>query len=416
MTTHEIRDGARPEQLRRRRVRRTGIAAAVAALAAGCVASPSSDTTPSTAAAPHTTAAPRTTAVPRTTSVPRTTVAPAPTTPPTVTSTTLAPRTTTTTTTTTTTAPTGTVPTACASGGSYLWTNLAVCGWPSPANTGYPAGTSLRSTAGRTITANNSVIDGEQVNGSLTINAQNVTIRNSLINYSGGGGGGSGAIKILSGASAAIDHVEVDGNSAVHACVWHEGASMTVNALNCHDIEDGVFAWADTGTASSGNNFIVQNSYIHALNANESNGHWDGFQTEGAAGGVLHHNTFDLPTSASGAISIWNGQKNTDNILVDNNLVTGGGFSIYAEDYSPSESNPVGGFTMTNVRFTNNRFSNRLSTCVGEWGIWFYRSSSTWPYHGGPTGDWGANGNTRSGNTIIETGYNLDSGNPPGCS
>lgn len=118
---------------------------------------------------------------------------------------------------------------------------------------------------------------------------------------------------------------------------------------------------------------------------------------------------------APAAISIWNGQKNTDNILVENNLVTGGGFSIYAEDYSPSEANPVGGYTMTNVRFVNNRFSNRLSGCVGEWGIWFYRGSATWPYHGGPTGDWGANGNIRSGNTIIETGYNLDGGNPPGC-
>lgn len=190
---------------------------------------------------------------------------------------------------------------------------------------------------------------------------------------------------------------------------------MSVSAVKCHDVEDGFFTWADTGTASSGNNFTIQNSYVSALNANESNGHWDGFQTEGAAGGVIRHNTFDLPTSASGAISIWNGQKNTDNILVENNLVTGGGFSIYAEDYSPSEANPVGGYTMTNVRFVNNRFSNRLSGCVGEWGIWFYRGSATWPYHGGPTGDWGANGNIRSGNTIIETGYNLDGGNPPGC-
>ena len=200
----------------------------------------------------------------------------------------------------------------------------------------------------------------------------------------------------------------------MHACVWHEGAALTVNALHCHDVEDGVFAWAATGTASSGDDLTLTNSYIHDLNAVESNGHFDGFQTEGAARLTIRHNTFALPASASGAISIWNGQKNTDAVVIDNNLITGGGFSIYAEDYHPSESNPVGGYTMTNVQVTNNRFSTRYSGCVGNWGVWFFRSS--WVYQGGPTGNWGANGNVRSGNIILETGRNVDAGNPPGCS
>ncbi len=312
-----------------------------------------------------------------------------------------------------TTVPVTTVPPVGCTGAG-LWTTLEACGWPGPANTGYPSGTTLRASSGRTITADNTVIDGERINGSLTINAKNVTVRNSLINYSGSGGGGSGGIKILAGASATIDHVEIDGNSAVHACIWHEGAAMTVTAVNCHDIEDGIFSWADTGNATSGNNFTIQNSYIHSFTAVEANGHVDGFQTEGAAGGLIRHNTFDVPASASGAISIWNGQKSSDNILVDDNLITGGGFSVYAEDYSPSEANPAGGYTVTNIRFVNNKFSNRYSNCVGNWGIWFYRAN--WTYRGGPTGDWGANGNTRTGNKILETNINLDNGNPPGCS
>lgn len=288
--------------------------------------------------------------------------------------------------------------------------------FPTAATTGVPAGTVLTNSGSRTITTDGTIINGLNLTGSIVVDAKNVVIKNTKINYTGPGSGGSGAIKILSNASATIDHVEVDGKSAVHACVWHEGASMSVSYLYCHDVEDGVFSWADTGTASSGNNFSLTDSYITKLNAVESNGHWDGFQTEGAVNGVIRHNNFDISDDASGSISIWNGQKSTDNILVENNLVSGGGFSIYAEDYHPSEANPVGGYTMTNVRFLNNKFTTKYSSCVGSYAVWFYRSASSWPYHGGPTGDWGANGNVRSGNTVLETGFNLDNGNPPGCS
>lgn len=304
-----------------------------------------------------------------------------------------------------------TVPSQCSTGGNYLWSHLELCGWPGPSNTGVPAGTTLTAYTGpTTITTNNMVIDGKQLTGSLTINAQNVTIKNSLINYTGGGGGGSGAIKILSGASVTIDHVEVNGNSAVHSCVWHEGSSMTVTYLKCHDMEDAIFSWADTGNAQSGNNFTVEHSYIYNFNAVESNGHFDGYQTEGAANGIVRHNTIAASQDNTSAIAIWNGQKNTDNILVDNNLLKGGGFTAYAQDYSPSEANPAGGYTMTNIRFTNNKFSNIDSGCVGAYGVWFFRSS--WTYQGGPTGNWGTNGNTRSGNTVLETGASVDNSNP----
>ena len=72
---------------------------------------------------------------------------------------------------------------------------------------------------------------------------------------------------------------------------------------------------------------------------------------------------------------------------------------MYAEDYSPSEANPAGGYTVTNVSFTNNRFSTVHYGCVGGFGVWFPR--------GAPTDGW-----RRSGNTVLETGANVDGGNP----
>lgn len=303
------------------------------------------------------------------------------------------------------------VPAQCSLGGSYLWSNLEVCGWPGPFNTGVAAGTTMSMYTGpTTISSSNTIVDGKQINGSLIINAQNVTIKNSLISYSGSGGGGSGAIKILSGASAIIDRVEINGNGAVHTCIWHEGSSATITYVKCHDIEDGVFSWAATGNASSGNNLTMENSYVYNLNATESNGHWDGYQTEGAANITLRHNTFRTLPEGTSAIAFWNSHKTTDNVLVEDNLIKGGGFSIYAHDYNPSETSPVGGYSVTNARFLNNKFSNVDSGCVGAYGVWYFRSSL--PYQGGPTGNWGANGNVRSGNKVIETGASVDSGNP----
>ena len=54
---------------------------------------------------------------------------------------------------------------------------------------------------------------------------------------------------------------------------------------------------------------------------------------------------------------------------------------------------------MTNIVFTNNRFSTALFGCVGYYGIWYTR--------GAPSDGW-----HRSGNTVLETGANVDAKNP----
>lgn len=309
------------------------------------------------------------------------------------------------------------VPVQCANGGTYLWNNLETCGWPGAGNTGVPAGTTLTNANGRTITANNTVIDGQNITGNITVNATGVIIRNSKINYTGNGGGGSGAIKVLANATATIENVEIDGQGAVHTCVWHEGSNIVVRKVNCHDVEDGMFSWGlNTGSSISGNNFTIEDNYIHALRGNESNGHYDGWQTEGAANGSIKHNTFYTSTDGTSLIAIWNSHKNSTNITVENNLMAGGGFSIYAQDYHPSEASPAGGYTVTNISFKDNKFSTILDNCVGGFGVWFYRAS--WqPYQGGPTDGWNTTpgGSIRSGNRILETGFNLDNGNPAGC-
>jgi len=118
-----------------------------------------------------------------------------------------------------------------------------------------------------------------------------------------------------------------------------------------------------------------------------------------------------MTAGADSAIAIWDSLKTSDSIAVSNNLITGGGFAIYAEDYNPGAGDPgnksaASGFSDTNITFTDNSFSTYAGGCVGQFGVWFTRPSWT-PYAGGPTDGW-----HRSGNTVLETGENIDNGNP----
>jgi len=362
-----------------------------------------------------------------------------------------------------------TVPAQCANGGSYLWNNLETCGWPGPSNTGVdmsqcPGG--LTNSSSLTITTADTVVSCKNISGGIDVEAQNVTIKNSVVSRNAAGAGGTGVIEIGDGASATVDRVEINGQDATHACIFNSGSkgatlqySLVAKNVKCHDVNDGIFSWwwdqrtsygggsyFDTN-ADAGSNFIIQDSYFYDFTEGAANGHIDGYQTEGAWNGTITHNTYHMNRRAGdtdvdggdmdSAIAIWNDfnsykvaadggtDKTVDNFTISNNLFAGGGFTVYAEDRSPgggapSESSPVGGHEMTNIKVLNNKFSTYLEGgCVGEYGVWFYRGpltnnpNLTWPpYNGGPTGDWGANGNIRSGNVVLETGENIDSDNP----
>lgn len=304
---------------------------------------------------------------------------------------------------TTTRPPTSTTPVptgACAT--SQVWRNLVACGWPGPGNTGYPPRQVFAKTVtgGLIITADNAVIDGWKVSGGIQVRAQNVTIQNSWVTNDTEGKSGTGVININPGYSATVEHSLLDGLNATHTCLWHEGRSMTARANNCQNVNDGIFMWSTrVGVDGTGDSFDIQENYLHAFTTAAANGHVDGIQTEGAKHGVIRHNTIDVAQDQTSAIAIWNGRKSADDIAIDRNLITGGGFSVYAEDYSPSEANPAGGYSVTRVTFTNNVFSTVRYGCVGKWGVWFPR--------GAPSDGW-----RRSGNAVLESQQNVDRGNP----
>ena len=285
---------------------------------------------------------------------------------------------------------------------SAVWSNLASCGWAGPGNTGYPSGQvfSKTVTGGLNITTDGTVIDGYKISGGVVVNAKNVVIKNSWVTNSAGGVDGSGVVTVQPGASATIDHDLLDGLNATHTCIWHQGDSMVATANECTGVNDGIFSWAVTqGVDGTGDNFTIADNWFHNFTTQASNGHIDGYQTEGAKNGVIRHNTFDVAQDQNSGIAIWDSRRSASNIAVTGNLIQGGGFSIYAEDYSPSEASPAGGYSVTNIAFTDNRFSNSRYACVGSYGVWYTR--------GAPSDGW-----HRTGNVLLETGQNLDNNNP----
>jgi hypothetical protein len=317
--------------------------------------------------------------------------------------------------------PSAPAPPNCDSGGRVLWGHLAECGWPGVSNTGPDLADcpghqlALRGNGDSPIYIRDpgTVINCEELRGLVYIYAPDVTITNSVVDAkSGTGASGSAGIRVEPNASATIDHVSVFGAERVHACVWHEGTKLVVHAMNCTDVNDGVFTWSPVSrSASAGDHFTVTGSYFHNFTHATANGHDDGYQTEGGSHGLIRHNTFQMTADSTSALGIWNGRKSATDITVADNLITGGGFSVYAEDYSPGtgapgEGSAAGGSVVTGINFTGNAFSTFAASCVGKYGVWFTRP--TWiPYQGGPTDGW-----HREGNYVLETGEDIDHSNP----
>ena len=171
------------------------------------------------------------------------------------------------------------------------------------------------------ITAPDTVVSCQDIQGMLDIEAQNVTVKNSVIESNSGKTGeaanGTAGIKIEDGASAVIDQVRINGDNGVHACVWDQGTSEIVNAVDCYGADDGVWSWADSSYSNTtGDHFVVQNSYFHDFTTRTSNGHEDGYQTEGASDGIIRHNTYQMTIGADSAVAIWDSLRSSRNIRV----------------------------------------------------------------------------------------------------
>jgi hypothetical protein len=258
-------------------------------------------------------------------------VTPTPTTPAPVPTTTALPATTTTaggagTTappTTTTTVPTTTIP-----------------GGPVPGPVGPSNPSILQVTGPMTISTPGAVVQNVDVSGTITVTAGNVTIRNfraqSILQSSA-----SGMLledgEIYGGPSFTGDGLE-----------WN---AYTMRRVNVHNTFDGL---------KGHGNVLIENSWIHDMNefrgAQYGAGgysHNDGLQVSAGSNITVRNSRFER-TGLNSAIFIDADQGPIDNVLIENDYLSGGGFTFYSIQ---SRSAPQFGVP-TNVTVRNNTFGS----------------------------------------------------------
>jgi hypothetical protein len=252
------------------------------------------------------------------------------------------------------------------------------CGFPNASTTGVPSGTKLvdqtaSMATGLVITQDNTVIDGLNLNGWIDVEANNVTIKNSVItsnnwwgiNYGRSKSDATG-LRLLHNKITSTPGKGPD-NGGYDYAVNQNGTGSIESAYN--DIS----GFKDGTTIATNAN--IHDNYIHDL-SQFSGAHTQGMYVySGAAPVTIENNTIVNQTGSSyttAAIYIAPDSANHNNVTVKNNWLAGGAFTLYGGDTNAK-----------NIKVSNNFFSTEIfspnGSLYGPIGYWFPNNSgNTW--------------------------------------
>jgi hypothetical protein len=226
--------------------------------------------------------------------------------------------------------------------GATCNTTWSSCGYPDKTNTGIPSGLFLRPSDGEVrIVTDNAVVEGLEIIGSIFVEATNVTIRNSRIVPEAG----AAAISITptsTGFSLIDSEIIGDGKT-------QNGASGFGTFLrnNIHGFENGLNL--------SGPSLVTDN-YIHRM-AGSPEAHFDGIEINSGSGIIIRHNTVINDQGQTSAVMLDNWAGGLSDIVVDDNLLIGGGYTLYLDGRFGG-----GAVDEPSIQITNNRIGK------GSWG------------------------------------------------
>ena len=224
--------------------------------------------------------------------------------------------------------------------------NPHLCGFPDATNTGWqPTGVVLKTVPGEVssgtgwswdardsmirVTGTGAVLDGLDVNGSIAVLADNVTIKRSRIVS-----GDYYPIRYFDNDNTGllIEDTEIAGTSPdVTSSVAF--ANYTARRVNMHGAADGFKA---------DSNVLIEDSYVHDLGIGADT-HNDGLQSTGGSGVTFRHSTCIISDGSNACFQLGD---DVSDILVTDSLLDGGGWVINMGDSG------------TNRVFTNNRFGH----------------------------------------------------------
>ncbi|WP_052726426.1 M10 family metallopeptidase C-terminal domain-containing protein [Devosia epidermidihirudinis] len=231
-----------------------------------------------------------------------------------------------------------------------------MAGWPDATNTGVPDGVVLTKSGSITITKPGTVIDALDIQGTINIQANNVTIKNSKVTSSD-----FAVIRIAPGVTGTvIQNNDINGKDSGGQGIFGQG---TFIGNDISGVGDGINV--------TGDKVLIQDNYIHDLGGPASS-HYDGIQIDGGVSDIrIEHNTVINHHDQTSAVMIDDYFGRTSNVVVNNNLLTGGGYTIYVTG--------LDGHGTDNVTVTNNHMGK------GTYGYTYFAAAN--PVYSGNVND-----------------------------
>lgn len=186
--------------------------------------------------------------------------------------------------------------------------------FPDAASTGVQDGVTLQPVGSLTVTEDGTVLEGLDVSGRIEVLADDVVIRNVRVS-------GSNAHLIRNrGRNLLIEHVTLRGQQPCSAGIaFNHYTARHVDVSGCAD------------GLKANNDVVIERSYIHGLRK-WAGTHNDGIQGTGGSNIVIRDNRIEGPwRQSTSAIKLDSHNRHLDDVLVQGNLISGGGFSVYLE-------------------------------------------------------------------------------------
>jgi Bacterial Ig-like domain/Bacterial Ig domain len=244
--------------------------------------------------------------------------------------------------------------------------------FPNETNTG--AVGPLKASGSLTLSTPGQVVSGLNISGGVDITASNVTLENCIIHVTAANANWVVSVAAgLTGVTLKNCEIVGPGLSATtqDAGIYIKGDSqVTINACNIHDVGHGIDV--------SGGPVVIENSYIHDLNAADSS-HYDAVYFGGDNNPnfsmLIQNNTFVNTNTQTSAIFMENYFGGVNNVTINDNLLVGGGYTVYLVSNADVIEDGSGG-KVSNVSFTNNHLG------MGKYGYTYFSGSYNPVYTG----------------------------------
>lgn len=187
---------------------------------------------------------------------------------------------------------------------------------PDSGTTGVPAGTQLQESGPVRVTQRGAVVENLDVTGSITVEADDVTIRATRVRGTGG------SLIVLRAKNLLVEDTELDGRGNGNPAIGYH--DYTLRRVDVHDVAE--------GPRIAGGHVTIEDSYIHDL-VQKGDNHTDAIQVVSGSQIVVRGNTLrvDNPTTGShGNAAFQFGEEDSPvrDCLVEGNLLDGGNYTV----------------------------------------------------------------------------------------